>query len=139
MSAVSSIEAKLFLCDWAEVVAGKLYAQGMGWSNVIADSPTQFAVASLITIPYDETNKKHSGLIKLVTDDGHDFPPANPAIAGFDFELGRPPGMLPGREQIVPFALKVGGVSFPTGGYRAEIHVDQKQIDAVSFAAVKSL
>jgi hypothetical protein len=138
MNAPLSIEAKLFLCDWAEVVAGKLYAQGMGWTDLLADTPVQFAIACLITIPFDQTNTKHSGFIKLVTDDGRDYPAENPGAAGFDFEVGRPPGITPGREQILPFALKIGGVFFAVGGYRVELYVDQQMVDAISFEARKS-
>lgn len=138
MSVVSTMKAKLFVSDWAEVVAGKLYAQGIGWANVIADSPIQFAISCLIIIPFDETNKKHSGLVKLVTDDGQEYPPENPAVAGFDFEVGRPPGMRDGQEQIVPFALKIGGVSFSVGGYRVELYIDQEQVDTASFIAHSS-
>jgi Family of unknown function (DUF6941) len=133
-----NVAAKLFLCDWAEVVAGKLYAQGMGWTDLIADRPVQFAIACMITIPFDQTNTKHSGMIKLVTDDGHDYPAENPGTAGFDFEVGRPPGITPGRAQILPFALKIGGVSFTAGGYRVELYVDQELVDAISFEAHKT-
>ena len=73
-----------------------------------------------------------------MTDDGHDYPAENPGTAGFDFEVGRPPGIAPGREQILPFALKVGGVSFAVGGYRVELYIDQEMVDEVSFEARKS-
>lgn len=135
MSAVSEIRGTVFLADWAEVVIGKLYGQGIGWTNAIADRPMQFAIACLIIVPYDETNKKHSGKIQLVTDDGYGYPSDNPLEAGFDFEVGRPPGMRPGEEQTVPFAVKIGGMQFAAGGYRVELYVDQQLTDTVSFAA----
>jgi hypothetical protein len=135
MSPISDLTGTLLLCDWAEVVGGKLYAQGIGWGTVMADQPMQFAVASLVHIPYDQTNKKHSATIKLVTDDGVGFPPETPVLAGFQFEVGRPPGLTHGSEQIIPFAFKIAGIILPPGGYRFELHINDAPAAIASFAA----
>jgi len=134
MSAVSELSGSLLLCDWAEAIGGKLYAQGIGWVNTIADRPIQFAVACLIRVPYDETNKKHAAEITLVTDDGHPYPEPDAVATGFEFELGRPPGMRHGEEQTVPFAVRLGFQGLAAGGYRFELRIDQELADTVSFA-----
>ncbi len=135
MNAVSSIKGTLLLCDWAEAIGGKLYAQGIGWIATFANRPVQFAVACIIRVPYDETNKKHAANIRLITDDGHPYPEADAIAAGFEFELGRPPGMRHGEEQTVPFAVKMGIPTFAAGGYRFELYIDQELADTVSFTA----
>lgn len=135
MSPTSGLTGTLLLCDWAEVVGGKLYAQGVGWTRIVADRPIQFSVAWLMHVPYSQTNKKHSATTKLVTEDGRGFPFDQPISADLQFELGRPPGMTAGEDQIVPFAIKIGGITFTPGGYRVELHVDDEVIDTASFFA----
>ena len=135
MSIVSGMRGTVLLCDWAEVVGGKLYAQGIGWINITATRPVQFAAGCLIRVPYDETNKKHSATVKLMTDDGQGFPSEQPVIGSFEFELGRPPGMKHGEEQTVPFAVKLAGITLAPGGYRFELYIDNEPTDIVSFTA----
>ena len=135
MSEVSRLKGTILLCDWAEAIGGKLYAQGIGWVATGADRPLQFAVACIFRVPYDETNKKHSASIKLVTEDGHPYPEVNPVEAGFEFALGRPPGMRHGEEQVVPFAIRVGIQAFTAGAYRFELYMDGELVDTVSFTA----
>jgi hypothetical protein len=135
MSMTNAMTGSVFPCDWAEVVGGKLYAQGMGWTTIAAEQPTSFAAACLIRVPYDETNKKHSASISLTTDDGHPYPQDQAIEARFDFELGRPPGIRHGEEQIIPLAFKVNGLPFPRGGYRFELAINGILVDKASFFA----
>jgi hypothetical protein len=135
MSPVSDLKGTLLLCDWAEVVGGKLYAQGIGWTSVLTDRPVQFAVGCLIRVPYDKTNEKHTASVKLTTDDGQPFPTAQPVDASFEFEIGRPPGMKPGEEQDFPFSIKLVNMIFAPGGYRFDLDIDDQPVDTVSFVA----
>lgn len=131
------MRASILLCDWAEVVQGKLYAQGLGWTMIASDQALQIAVAALIRIPYDRTNKPHKAEVRLTTEDGARFPPDAPeAIFTFDFEVGRPPGMKVGQEQNLPFAAKLGGIAFPVGGYQWEFYVDGDLLDTAPFVAI---
>ena len=139
MTPIPGLSGTLLLCDWAEVVGGKLYAQGIAWAAISADKPQQFAVASLVHVPYDETNKKHSATIKLLTDDGDGFPSDQPIVAGMQFEVGRPPGLTHGSEQLVPLAVKIAGLTLPTGGYRFELYIDDVLTDTASFVARQEL
>jgi hypothetical protein len=129
------VKASLLLCDWAEVVQGKLFAQGMGWSIVVADEPIQMAIAVLIRVPYDQTNKNHKAEVRMRTEDGAPYPDEG-GMFQFEFEIGRPPGMKVGQEQNLPFAAKLAGIAFPTGGYLFEIEVDNVLLDTAPFTAV---
>src|SRR5680860_489523 len=110
------MQTNLMLCDWAEVVQGKLYIQGSGWSRILANQPVQMAIAMMTRVPYDQTNRQHRVDLKLQTEDGQSYPTEAPIAFDFMFELGRPPGMKQGQEQILPFAAKLGGLTFVTGG-----------------------
>lgn len=131
------MRASLILCDWAEVVSGKLYIQGAGWVTIPASLPTtQIAVASLIEIPYDETNKPHDCRITLLTEDGAPYPTGQPMMLGFGFETGRPPGLVAGMSQLVPHAAKVYGIAFQPGIYSVELSIDAEILATASFLAV---
>jgi hypothetical protein len=129
------MEAVLVLCDWAEVVNQKIYAQGMGWSQIVADQPTVFAIAALIQVPYDQTNRRHHVLISLMTEDGAAYPTEQGASVEFDFEVGRPPGLQHGQNQPLPFAAKLNGIAFAQGGYRWEVVIDNEPATSTSFRA----
>lgn len=131
------MKATLLLCDWAEVVAGKLYAQGIGWSLTQANNPQNAsAVAMLLYVPYDMTNRKTSVKCSLLTADGQPYPDETPASFGFEFEIGRPPGLKPGTDQIVPFAAKLGGIAFLPGGYEWQLEVNGDPIASETFTAI---
>jgi hypothetical protein len=132
------MQATLLLCDWAETnPEGKLYAMGIGWKRIASDQPTFTAVALLLSVPYDQTNTKHNVTIKLMTEDGQPFPADTPAAFGFQFEIGRPPGMRRGEDQTVPFAAKINGLILPENGYRWEVIVDDVLLSSESFRAVR--
>lgn len=131
------MRASLILCDWAEVVAGKLYMQGGGWIATPAHKPmSQFAVASLVETPYDETNEIHDCRITLLTEDGVPYPLDQPMALSFGFKAGRPPGLKPGMSQIVPHAAKIYGIPFAPGVYAVELAIDGEIVATASFQAV---
>ncbi len=94
LRSVQAMKAQLVLCDWAEVVGGKLYLQGGGWATIAAAAATQTAVAVLIDIPYTQTNRQHDGVMALYNQDNQPYPPQQPFRIEFQLEAGRPPGML---------------------------------------------
>ena len=132
------MRVSLLLCDWAEVVAGKLYAQGIGWSVARAGHPLNMAVALVIRIPYNETNIRHRLEIRLVTDDGRPVPDESDAIrGGYEFEVGRPPGMVHGDEQIVVLASTIQGIALPVGRYTWDVYRgDTKLPESITFTLV---
>lgn len=109
----------LLLADYAEAVNGKLYVMGAG-RTVVGPAPSTFAIAVLIEIPWDETNRRHVLRLELVDSDGQ--PVMIPTATGQcrveidgGFEVGRPPGLRPGTSQTVPLALNIGPVPLAPG------------------------
>jgi hypothetical protein len=129
------LSVDLILCDWAEVLNGKLYLQGAGWGRVPPGSPVGIAIAALVHVPYTETNKKHDVSIVLTTEDGTPYPAESPFEMAAQFELGRPPGMRPGEGSIVPMAAKLLGVAFEPGGYYFAAIVGDAEAARVSFVS----
>lgn len=109
----------MMLADSAQAVEGKLYILGGGWS-VTGPGPCPSAIAVLISVPWTETNRKHHVKVELLdgdyravtmpTDDG----PRPLSISG-DFEVGRPPGILPGSSIEIPFAFNLGAIPLEPG------------------------
>lgn len=99
------------LCDHAQVAEGKLFIAGGGWNITNADAPSS-ALAVLFGVPWDRTNQRISFTLVLQDADGHvvtqptDLGPLEVQIRG-DFEVGRPPGSLPGTELEAPMAWTV--------------------------------
>lgn len=109
----------LLLADWAEVLSGKLYVMGGGWTEV-GPAPTPSPLAAIIEVPWDETNRVHK--LKFVLEDGDGQPVMVPSATGHqpleisaDFEVGRPPGSKPGTSFNVPFAVNIGPVPLHPG------------------------
>lgn len=111
----------LTLANHAEAVNGLLYLTGAGWTDLRLQvgpdgrlQPWQFGVAMTLLVPWTETNKSRHLKLRVEGEDGGE--PLSTVEA--DFETGRPPGMKPGTDQRVAFALNVLS-QFPSpGGYR---------------------
>ena len=109
----------LMLADYAEAVNGKLYIMG-GGRTVPGPAPSSFAIAVLIEIPWDETNRRHVLRVDLVDGDGRPVMVSTPTgerpveIDG-GFEVGRPAGLKPGAPQTVPVAMNIGPLPLAPG------------------------
>ena len=105
----------LMLADYAETVNGKLYIMG-GGRTAAGPAPSSFAIAFLIEIPWDETNRRHVLHVDLVDGDGRPVMVSTPTgdrpveIDG-GFEVGRPAGLKPGTPQTVPVATTCGAAA----------------------------
>ena len=129
------MDATVLLCDWAEAIQGKLYAQGIGWRRIKANTPGAIAVGILIGVPYDQTNSPHTAQVKLLTEDGQPWPTEQGAEFGFKFEVGRPPGMKKGEEQSVVFAAQLQGIQFDAGSYSFHLLIDEEPVTTAGFTA----
>jgi hypothetical protein len=133
------IKGTVFVADNAETVNGKVYVMGGFWTRILADQPVPMAIAAVLQIPYDQTNMKHSFLIRLMTEDGRPYPIDNPMSMEGEVEVGRPPGMRKGEESNVPLALRAGAVQLAQGGYRVELLANDAVIASVPFTAMRQI
>lgn len=120
----------LLLADSAQAVGGKLYVLGGGWTDTSLgpDGRTApHALAVIVEVPWDQTNKPHQALIRLVDADGHDVTPGggNPVRLNSDFEVGRPPGAQVGVPLPVQLALNLGPLPLAPGRYAWNVVVDE--------------
>lgn len=133
---VQTIEVDAFLADSVAVSEGKLYAQGAGWNVVTVRSVPaahdRIGIGVLIRVPYTATNQNHQFELRLEDADGKRLPIGdNPSgegkieAFGGQFNVGRPPQIHPGDEQIVPFSVNINNLAFEAAGsYRFVISVD---------------
>ncbi len=131
-----------FLADSAEVVQGKIYALGAGWNTIfVRQFPAahrRLAVAATVHLPFTATNAAHKFELKLVTEDGQEYPIGLRADAdgkpqpvrgmGGDFTLGRPAHLVDGDEQVACFAFTIDGLRFAEAGMFAwVISIDDEE------------
>ena len=113
------MKVTMMLADSAQSVGGKLYILGGGWS-VTGPGPCPSALAVLVSVPWNETNRKHRLKMDLLDED---YRPvllptpdgAVPLTIQNEFEVGRPPGIVPGSSIEVPFAFNIGPIPLPPG------------------------
>lgn len=149
------MDAKVLLCDFAEVSGGKLFITGAGISLVASSSlqppyPINICLAVLVQIPWHETDAEHLLTIELVSEaDGgqrrvmlSDQLPeqANPADRGMIalvFSAMRLPTMVDGDESIMPMSIPLFGLPLPEyGPYFFSVRIDGREMDRASFRLV---
>ena len=92
----------LILSDHAEVVNGKMYLMGGGWSRFQPPgypAVMKYGIALALRVPYLDAERSHHLTVRIVDADGADV-----VKVEADVETGRPPGMQ-GEDQFVPFAI----------------------------------
>jgi len=109
----------MMLADFAQVINGKLYIMGGGWS-IIGPAPSPSALAIKIEVPWNETNRKHNLKVELLNSDFHPVLIPTPAgnnavIISGDFEVGRPPGLIQGSPLDMAFAFPIGPLPLAPG------------------------
>jgi hypothetical protein len=96
----------LLLADFAEVVNGKLYVMGAGFTTVALpafDQPYRFFVAAGLRIPWSHTNQEIPFTVRLETLDGD---PIDCWSLDGQMEAGRAPGQR-GEDSVSMFAAPV--------------------------------
>jgi hypothetical protein len=143
------MKVNAFLADSAEAVNGKIYALGMGWNAIFQGTfpftHPRMALAMTIHVPYTATNQTHRVQVHLEDEDGLRLSlgarPPLPAEAGpvpvdefdFNFNVGRPPLLPPGDEQVVAVAVTADQLAFPHPGmYTWVIEVDGAELTRLS-------
>ena len=128
------MKVTMMLADSAQSVMGKLFILGGGWS-ITGPLPCPSALAILVDVPWNETNRKHHLKVELLDPDFHPVlvptPAGNaPLMLGADFEVGRPPGIAQGSSISVPFAFNIGPIPLAPGKrYVWKLSVDGKVDD----------
>src|SRR5712691_3008428 len=95
------MKVRLFLATHAEVQSGRLYTTGMGWTD-IGPGPEPFAIAAIVEVPWDETSRQRTLEIAIVDADARPLLVSTPIgeqafQINAEFDVGRPPGVQPGR------------------------------------------
>lgn len=130
------MQVTMLLCDWAEAVAGKLYAQGGGWTHVLKaeDEPVSMALGLVIAVPWNETNKRHPLELRLRTEDGDQFMIGEQEImAGGNIEVGRPAGIKQGSDLNAVVAFNFQGLKLPAGGYVWRLTIGEESCGRTPF------
>lgn len=146
------MDAKLLLCDFAEVSGGKLFVSGAGLALLASATPAQpyrvnLSLAILGLINLDDTDAQHKMTIELVYVAGRnetripladELPEGNdPADSGMFiayFVAPRSGQMLPGDEWSMPMAIPMFGLGLPElGSYYFSVRVDGREMDRASF------
>jgi len=110
----------MLLADAAQALGGKLYILGGGWTQM-GPAPTPFAIAMKIEVPWDQANRRHQWTLRLLDEDGR--PVCLPTRAGEEkalemagaFEVGRPPGSVPGSPLDFPLVIQFSPLPLPQG------------------------
>lgn len=149
------MDAKVLLCDYAEVSGGKLFITGTGIS-LIASSATQapypvnLCLALLVQIPWNETDAEHLLTIELVSEAGggqrrlmlsdqlpEQADPADRGMIALVFTAVRLPTMIDGDESVMPMAIPLFGLPLPEyGPYFFSVRIDGREMDRASFRLV---
>jgi hypothetical protein len=121
------MEVDAFLADSVVAADGKLYIQGAGWNVLMAAQipfrQPRIGVGIVVRVPYSATNEMHEFSIKVVDPDenmialgvappGVELPDGKVRELKGKFNIGRPPMVVPGDEQVIPIAINLDGVEF---------------------------
>lgn len=116
----------LILADHVDVVGNKLYLNGGGWDVLTVNSgfPVQqtLGLAAAFSVPWNETNQRHSVEIEVVTADGMTL-----AKAGGQLEVGRPPGLPVGQPQRAQLAVNMTLSLEKPGTYEIIVRIEGQE------------
>ncbi len=128
--------ATVLLCDAAQMVGGKLYILGGGWSRVLGLGPLNMALAVYLKVPWHEANRAMPLRIDLVTEDGQPVP-AGEGQGGIrvegQVEVGRPPGLRQGTELDTAFVIPINGMALRPAVYRWNVNIDGQLVETITF------
>jgi hypothetical protein len=143
------MEVEAFLADSITNAEGKLYVLGAAWNILNTQAmPLRFpriGIGLIFRVPYTATNQIHRFEVYLVDADGQEVPlgDAPPGIEAADgkirrlgsqFNVGRPPTVQPGDEQLVAVAMNLDGLEFSRAeSYSFKIELDGTVVKELPF------
>ena len=99
----------LILADSAQVTGNKLYLLGGGWDQLAVNTgfpvEQRCAVALSVSVPWNETNRKHTFELEVAGEEQGTEEPKSLVKLGGQFEVGRPTGIPPGQSQRIQLAI----------------------------------
>lgn len=124
------MRTQVLLVDAAQAdQSGKAHALGIGW-NVTGTPTPPMALLVLIEIDWHEANQRHTVSAILQDEDGQaimvpdDDGRPTPVRINADYEVGRPPGSVPGVALNVPIVFNIGAGIPLEKGRRYRWHVE---------------
>ncbi len=143
------MDVEAFLADSVTNAEGKLYVLGAAW-NILHTQALPFrqariGIGLIFRVPYTATNQIHRFEVYLVGADGQEVPlgDAPPGIEASDgkirrlggqFNVGRPPIVQPGDEQLVAVAMNLDGLEFSRAdSYSFKIELDGTVVNVLPF------
>jgi hypothetical protein len=143
------MEVEAFLADSVDNVGGKLYVLGAGWNQINTQAlpfrQARIGVGIIFRVPYTATNQVHNFQIYLRDADGQEMPlgDAPPGMEtsdgkirrlGGQFNIGRPPTVKPGDEQLVAVAINLDQLEFSRAeSYSFVIELDGTEVKQLPF------
>ena len=142
------MDVDAFIADDVDSVGGKLYTQGAAWNVIRTEAvPTRhhrLAFGIVVRVPYTATNQKHSLKVfledqdggRVVLNEGGQVPEGEEPLMSMngEFNVGRPPELPAGSEQIVPIAMRFNNLVLENvGTYRFTIEIDGTQVKVLPF------
>ncbi|MFI7586252.1 DUF6941 family protein [Spongisporangium articulatum] len=131
----------MLLCDHVAVAENKLYVNGGGWVEIGPD-PSPTAIAVLLEVPWNQTNRKIAFHLQLLHEDGQQpvtqpgpMGPV-PVIVSADLEVGRPVGVPEGAAIPVPMPINLPPLLLEPGAnyyWEADINGEKREEWRLSF------
>lgn len=126
----------IILADYAEVVAGKLYVMGGGWTAILGETlpvARNVSIAVSCQVPWNLTNELHRLEFVAQDQDGNLLDGFNAMV---EFEVGRPPGMPRGQEQRLQVAVS-SQISFEAAGsYSIIVRLNDEDLGHANFGVL---
>ena len=110
----------LVLADAVAAVGGKHYIHGGGWDTIAAASfpivHNAMALAARLRVPWSATNQPCALELDVIDADGRSILPNPPGPLRGTINVGRPPELPAGEDQVLPLAFPLHGLRFERAG-----------------------
>jgi hypothetical protein len=128
----------LLLADAAQEAGGKLYVLGGGWNRLrVPELPARspaIALAIRVVVPWPDTNQPIPLVVHLEDPDGQPVVAEPPRL---DLRVGRPSGLEPGSDQVIPVAINLAGFPLRVAGPHAVVaSLDGEELARTTFEVV---